>query len=138
MKALIVGAAVLPVATASQAASLPVCHGGDRAARHVTCIVDGDTGWENGVKWRLKSVDAPEMGGHASCRAKSRRAIIARDRLRSLMGRGYTVNWSGEKGYYHRDIVTITLSDGRDAGKLLESENLAQPWPNHSNPWCGQ
>ena len=33
----------------------PVCSGGNRAARKLTCIVDGDTGWENGVKWRARS-----------------------------------------------------------------------------------
>jgi hypothetical protein len=32
------------------ALALPVCEGADRAARRLTCIVDGDTGWESGVK----------------------------------------------------------------------------------------
>ena len=129
-----IGAATLVGTTLSHAAALPVCHGGDRAARHVTCIVDGDTGWENGVKWRLKSIDAPEMRPHAACNAEARRAILARDRLRTLMGNGYRIRWTGTKGYYHRDIVTITLADGRDAGEVLEQEGLAQPWPNHANP----
>jgi len=25
------------------------------------CLVDGDTGWERGVKWRLTRVDTPEV-----------------------------------------------------------------------------
>ena len=32
------------------AGTIPVCSGGDRAARKLTCIVDGDIGWERGVK----------------------------------------------------------------------------------------
>ena len=52
------------------------------------------------------------------------------------MEQGYRVNWSGRKGFYHRALVTITLSDGRDAGEVLLEEGLAQLWPNHSNPWC--
>lgn len=124
------------VATASNAADIPVCHGGHRAARHVTCIYDGDTGWQHGVKWRYEAIDAPEMGDHASCRAERRLAIKSRDRLRELMSHGYRINWSGDRGYYGRALVTITLSDGRDAGGILLKEGLAQPWPNHSNPWC--
>ena len=118
------------------AATLSVCSGGDRAGRKLTCIVDGDTGWEHGVKWRYEAIDAPEMPEHASCPTEARKAIQARDRLRELMGQGYRINWSGRSGIYHRALVTITLSDGRDAGEVLLKEGLAQPWPNHSNPWC--
>lgn len=85
MRALIIGVAVLFVSTASQAALLPICHGGHRADRHLTCIVDGDTGWEHGVKWRYEAIDAPEMPAHAECRAEAAKALQARDRLRELM-----------------------------------------------------
>ena len=125
-----------PAHASAISSELPVCSGGDRAARKVTCIVDGDTGWEHGVKWRYLAIDAPEMPEHASCRAEAKKAVQARDRLRELMGQGYRVNWSGRKGTYHRALVTITLSDGRDAGEVLLKEGLAQPWPNHGNPWC--
>jgi endonuclease YncB( thermonuclease family) len=125
------------LATSAAAQTLPICSGGDRAARHVTCIVDGDTGWQNGRKWRLKNIDTPELEGHALCRAEVAKAEKARDRLRELMGHGYRINWTGRKGEYHRDIVTITLSDGRDAGTVLLREGLAQRWPNAGDAvWC--
>ena len=121
------------------AAELPVCSGGNRAARHVTCIVDGDTGWEHGRKWRLKNIDAPELAEHAICRAEAARAEEARDRLRELMSGGYRINWTGRNGYYGRALVTITLNDGRDAGRVLLKERLAQPWPNDGDAiWCGR
>lgn len=132
------GAIVLMLAPSASAAVLSVCHGGDRAERHLTCIVDGDTGWENGVKWRYEAVDAPEMPAHAECETEARRAVQARDQLRRLMGIGYTINWSGDKGSYGRQLVTITLADGRDAGDVLMAEHLAQPWPNDGNVWCGR
>lgn len=131
-------ATMLAMTMPAFAASPPVCHGGNRAARKVTCIVDGDTGWEHGRKWRYEGIDAPELTSHAECRTESRRALQARERLRQLMARGYRVNWSGKAGYYGRALVTITLVDGRDAGTVLLSERLAQPWPNHANPWCGR
>src|SRR5262249_2810979 len=31
------------------------------AGARATCLVDGDTGWEGGLKWRLSAVDAPEI-----------------------------------------------------------------------------
>lgn len=67
---------------------LPVCQGGNRAARRVTCIVDGDTGWEEGVKWRLESVDTPEIESH-ECANELELGYQARDRLRELTGSGY-------------------------------------------------
>lgn len=132
------GAIVVMLAPSASAETLSVCQGGDRAERHLTCIVDGDTGWENGVKWRYEAIDTPEMSGHAECKAESRRAVEARDRLRQLMDSGYTINWSGESGSYGRKLVTITLADGRDAGNVLMAEGLAQPWPNDGNVWCGR
>lgn len=118
------------------AQALEVCSGGNRAARKLTCIVDGDTGWEQGVKWRYEAIDAPEMKEHAACPAEAERAIASRDALIRLMEPGYTINWSGERGLYKREIVTITLADGRDAGEVLLESGLAQPWPNKGNPWC--
>lgn len=54
------GIAGIMIATSPQAAyALEICTGPDRAERKVTCLVDGDTGWEAGVKWRLVDVDTP-------------------------------------------------------------------------------
>ena len=102
--------------------TIPICSGGNRAARKVTCLVDGDTGWEHGVKWRLLSTPG--------CSSEYNTAIAARDRLQALMGAGYRIDWTGANGSYGRALVRITLSDGRDAGKVLLKEDLAQPWPN--------
>lgn len=114
---------------------ISVCNGGNRAARRVTCLVDGDTGWENGVKWRLKDTDTPELG-RAECNNEHQKALAALDRLRALMLSGYSVEWLGTTGSYGRALVRITLSDGRDAGRVLIDEGLAQPWPNTGNVWC--
>ena len=126
----------LLVAEGGTSNSLPICSGGDRAARRLTCIVDGDTGWENGVKWRLHAIDTPEIGS-PECPQEYETGIEARDRLRDLMGTGYAIDWIGEQGSYDRELVNIRLSGGRDAGVMLIEEGLAQPWPNDGNVWCG-
>ncbi len=114
---------------------IPICSGGNRAGRRVSCLVDGDTGWEAGVKWRLLNVDAPELSS-SQCQAERRMALRARQRLQVLMSNGYRIDWTGKTGSYGRALVRIALSDGRYAGDVLLAEGLAQPWPNQGNIWC--
>lgn len=117
------------------ARSVPVCSGGDRARRKVTCLVDGDTGWHDGMKWRTAGIDTPEID-HAACPRERQLGTRARDRLRQLMSAGYALDREGSDNY-GRALVTITLGDGRDAGQVLIDEGLSQAWPNSGNPWCG-
>ncbi|MEC5325732.1 thermonuclease family protein [Aurantimonas sp. A3-2-R12] len=121
--------------TPALAHNIPVCSGGDRAARKVTCIVDGDTGWENGIKWRALDVDTPEISS-PECPEEKGLGLKARDRLRQLMAGGYTIEWTGGKGKYGRQLARVRLADGRDAGQVLIDEGLSQPWPNKGNKWC--
>ena len=114
--------------------AMPICSGGNRAARGVTCLVDGDTGWENGEKWRIAGIDTPELSQPA-CAAEKRVALAARDRMRSLMAGGYSLS-GRDSDRYGRRLVTVTLADGRDAGEVLVAEGLSQRWPNRGNPWC--
>lgn len=100
-----------------------------------TCLVDGDTGWQDGVKWRLLDVDAPESG-EAGCGRERELAGKSLDRLGALMAAGYKIAWSGKKDRYGRELVGITLPDGKDAGAVLIAEGLAQAWPNTGNVWC--
>lgn len=131
-----VAALVLSVAT-SAAAVLPACEGANRPGRGGTCIYDGDTGWQDGRKWRLKNVDAPELSGRvAACRAEQIMAIRARDRLRLWLARGFTILPTGQNDSDGTALVAIELADGRDAGMQLLSENLVQALPNTGNPWC--
>ena len=115
--------------------SIGQCQGGARKARKVTCVVDGDTGWENGIKWRLQGIDAPELSAPA-CQGERRAAFKARDRLQQLMNTGYELDWMGASGSHGRKLVRIRLASGRYAEDVLLAEGLAQPWPNSGNVWC--
>lgn len=102
-----------------------------------TCLVDGDTGWQDGVKWRLLSVDTPELG-NPECPRERELAEAASKRLVELMSPGYAISWSDRRDQYKRELVTIRSKDGRDIGEVLKGEGLAQPWPNQGNVWCGR
>lgn len=94
--------------------TIPVCSSGDQAERKLTCLVDGDTGWERGVKWLALNVDTPEVS-QPECEAKRRLGLKARERLRQLMAGGYRIECAGGRGRYGRELSNLILSDGRDA-----------------------
>lgn len=121
--------------TRALSGTIPVCCGGDRAERKLTCIVDGDTGLERGVKWHALNVDTPEIS-QPECGAEKRLSLKVRERLRQLMAGGYRIEWAGGRGRYGRELSNVILSDGRDAGQVLIEEGLSQPWPNDGNRWC--
>ena len=125
------------VVAGQQAHAIDICSGGNRAARKVTCIVDGDTIWQEGVKMRLLDIDTPETF-EAQCDREKQIGKKATERLQVLMSRGYRVADSGEKDRTsdRQDLVRVKLPDGRDAGQVLIMEGLAQPWPNKGNRWC--
>src|SRR5215813_7350048 len=121
----------------AQSRSIPICSGWDRALSRATCLVDGDTGWEDGVKWRLSAVDTPEIT-NPRCPSERQQGLAARDRLQSLMAAGYRIRWPGTTDRYNRELVDITLSDGRDAGRVLIWEGLARTWPIGAKKWCNR
>jgi len=97
----------------------PVCVGRDRAARGVTCVVDGDTFWLSGVKYRLACVDAVEVS--------ERDGRAARGALARLLATpGARLAHSGRSGRYGRDLVRVTGPDW-DAGTELVRAALARP-----------
>lgn len=131
--------ATSPATTPTATRSLPLCPPKlRRGGGGVTCITDGDSGVADGEPWRLTTrsggVDAPEVG-RPECAAERTAGDRATRRLQALMSSGYTMSGGGTDKYGRR-LVTVTLADGRDAGRVLIDEGLAQPWPNSSNPWC--
>jgi endonuclease YncB( thermonuclease family) len=136
----IVAAAAIAIAiTATPAAAIDICSGGNRAERKITCVVDGDTIWQNSVKMRLLEIDTPETF-EAQCDREKQLGEKAKLRLQALMSNGYRLEDSVTKDRTsdHRNLVHVILPDGRDAGKVLVNEGFAQPWPNKGNQWCGR
>lgn len=101
----------------------------------VTCLVDGDTGWEMGRKWRLGDIDAPELS-KPRCPEELERARAAQDRLTELMRDGYRIHWRDRDDRYGRTLVDVQLADGRWAAEVLMDEGLARPWTGRRKPWC--
>lgn len=108
----------------------PICGAGKR----VTCIVDGDTFWLKGEKFRLESVDAPEMG-EPRCDRPARLAKPARDKLRALLdGTELRIQRTGSDRY-GRTLANVSAS-GSDVGSALVAAGLARPYRPGAAPWC--
>ncbi len=115
------------VAASAMASERPVCSGGNRASCH--CVVDGDTWWRDGIKYRSACVDAVEID--------DARGIEARDALRELLGRSDArIRELGVKGRYGRSLAIIE-TNGTTAGDILVSKGLAERKDyRDTRRWC--
>lgn len=107
-----------PVPVPLQAPALAVCRGGNRAARRVSCVVDGDTFWRDGVKHRLACVDAAELSEENGSEA---RRVLAR----VLADPAARVIPAGRQGRYGRELSRVVSTAG-DAERVLVSAGLAR------------
>lgn len=103
----------------------------------VTCVVDGDTIWLDGINLRLKSFDTPEPYD-AICGGATEVALAkkASARLLELLNaNAFTVETFGADGTGRRTLATVRI-DGRDIGDILIEERLARSWPDGGEWWC--
>lgn len=102
----------------------------------VTCVVDGDTIWLNGVNLRLESYDTPEPHNQI-CGGANEVALAhkASARLLQLLNsNAFNVETSGQDRY-GRTLATLRIG-GRDVGDILIGEGLARSWPDGDEFWC--
>jgi endonuclease YncB( thermonuclease family) len=122
-------AAHLGQATAHSA--IPICASGKR----VTCVVDGDTVWIDGVKYRLEEIDTPEKGELAECPQEALQAAEATERLAKILSANeFTIRSSGKDR--HGRVLARFMIGKKSAGEMLVDEGLARPWRGHTEDWC--
>ncbi|MGV3490219.1 MAG: thermonuclease family protein [Devosia sp.] len=121
-----------PATVAGMTASFSICN----SASRYTCVVDGDTFWLEGVKYRVADIDTPEVSqpGCAAERALGRRAT---QRFAELLNAG-----PFELGGYERDEdrygrkLRIVRRGGESIGMMLVAEGLAHVWGGPQREWC--
>ena len=85
--------------------------------QRITCVVDGDTIWANGIKIRMADFNTPEIG-NLGCEAERRLGQRATVRLTTLLN--------------SREVRV----DGRSIGDTLVEEGLAHEWKGYQRNWC--
>ncbi len=123
-------------ATSVAAQPIPLC----TTAPRVSCVVDGDTFWWEGVRIRIENIDAPETHG-SKCAAELQLGTAARDRLASLLGSG---DWHlarnpsepRDTDRFGRLLRRVVDEQRGDLGAVLVNEGLAATWTGRRATWC--
>ena len=121
----------VPSVGAALMTDFPICDSRPR----ITCVVDGDTVWVGGVKYRLEGIDTPEKGALAKCMQEGLQAIQATNRLAEILStNAFTIRSNGTDRY-GRVLARFVIGD-RTAGEMLVDEGLARPWRGRRESWC--
>lgn len=106
-------------------------------AIRVTCVVDGDTIWLEGVKIRIADINAPEVS-EPECPSEKELGDRATSRLIGLLNDGpFEVTTVGDRDEdrYGRKL-RVLVRNGQSLGDRLIAEGLAKTWVGHKEPWC--
>jgi micrococcal nuclease len=126
------GFAVLSMATS--AAAIGMCGSGQR----VTCVVDGDTFWLDGVKYRSDGYDTPEVQAQHACGGDDELALGAQASRRLLeLFNTTTITLEPTGGTSYDRVLVVVRSNGEDVADILVREGLAAYYPNGCEFWCG-
>ncbi|MDO9368048.1 MAG: thermonuclease family protein [Sphingopyxis sp.] len=108
------------------------CHSG----RGRNCVVDGDTFWFAGDKYRIADIDTPETHP-ARCAEEAALGEAATGRLREWLNAGAFSLQSARRDVdpYDRKLRIVTRR-GESVGSVLVAEGLARPWEGSRRPWC--
>lgn len=110
----------------------PVCAGSARA----TCVVDGDTFWLEGTKYRIADINTPETG-QPQCAAEAALGRQATSRLAELMSEGgFTLATADRDEDRYGRKLRIVVRNGQSVGQVLVAEGLAHDWNGRRESWC--
>ena len=109
-----------------------LCHSGGGT----DCVVDGDTFWFQGEKYRIADIDTPETHP-ARCAEEAALGEAATDRLQQWLNDGAFSLESAERDAdrYGRKL-RVPKRGGESVGSVLVDEGLARPWEGRRRPWC--
>jgi endonuclease YncB( thermonuclease family) len=105
--------------------------------QRVTCVIDGDTFWLDGVKYRTSGYDTPEPYSNI-CGGQFEQQLAARAIARFIAlwnTTEITIRRTGSVDRYDRNLVQV-YSNGQDIGEILITEGLARHWPVGHEFWC--
>lgn len=113
-------------------ASFALCHSGGGT----DCVVDGDTFWFGGEKYRIADIDTPETHP-ARCAEEARLGDAATTRLRTWMNAGaFSLESAGRDTDRYGRKLRIVTRGGASVADTLIGEGLARPWEGKRRPWC--
>ena len=125
------------VAAMAACAAAPISGAPTRIDR----VVNGDTVWAGGVKYRIKNLDAPEVHKNPKhgykCAAEKIRGDAATDMAKALlMDVDVTLINDDQEDVYGRTITEIRLANGRMFSDVMIQHGFARKWTGKKSDWC--
>ncbi len=129
-------------ATDALSARFALCHSGGGS----NCVVDGDTFWFAGDKYRIADIDTPETHPArcdtpethpARCAEEAALGASATGRLHQWLNEGsFSLESTGRDADRYGRKLRIVTRGGTSVGAVLAAEGLARPWEGRRRPWC--
>jgi endonuclease YncB( thermonuclease family) len=102
----------------------------------VTCVVDGDTFWLDGTKYRIADINTPEISS-PQCAREADLGRRATERLAELLNAGpFTLSSIDRDEDQYGRKLRIVSRDGQSLGLALVAEGLAHEWQGYRQGWC--
>lgn len=121
-----------PAAKDVLSARFALCHSGGGS----NCVVDGDTFWFAGDKYRIADIDTPETHP-ARCAEEAALGEAATERLHEWLNDGaFSLESAGRDADRYGRKLRIVTRGGTSVGSVLVAEGLARPWEGRRRPWC--
>jgi endonuclease YncB( thermonuclease family) len=121
-----------PAAKDALSARFALCHSGGGS----NCVVDGDTFWFAGDKYRIADIDTPETHP-ARCAEEAALGAAATGRLRDWLNAGaFSLESAGRDADLYGRRLRIVTRGGASVGSVLVAEGLARTWEGRRRPWC--
>jgi endonuclease YncB( thermonuclease family) len=121
-----------PAAKDALSARFALCHSGGGS----NCVVDGDTFWFAGDKYRIADIDTPETHP-ARCAEEAVLGAAATGRLHRWLNEGsFSLESAGRDADRYGRKLRIVTRGGTSVGSVLVAEGLARPWEGRRRPWC--
>lgn len=107
----------------------------------VSRVVDGDTYWAGGIKYREMKIDTPEISDSPrhgyKCEAERRLGELAKLEAEALLlGQKVWIKPSGRWDYYDRPLVRTRFARGKWYDDHMIKLRLAAPWLGRKHKWC--
>ncbi|RKQ68928.1 endonuclease YncB(thermonuclease family) [Litorimonas taeanensis] len=104
-------------------------------------VVDGDTFWAEGIKYRLVDIDTPETSADKrhgyKCDAERRLGELATAEAEILLlNRKVWIKPSGSDDRYGRKLVKVRYAYGQWYGEHMIKSRLAARWQGRKHAWC--
>jgi micrococcal nuclease len=120
------------VAASAEQQDFGLCAGG----RRITCVVDGDTFWLDGVKIRIADINTPEVGS-PQCANEAELGRQAASRLTQLLSAGpFELDRVDRDADQYGRKLRIVSRNGQSLGDVLVGEGLAHAWRGQRESWC--